>query len=145
MRTRVALSLMVCILLAGLLAGCGGGEEQSGNGGGSQNGGGARDGGGSQERGGGRQGAAARNKAPQAKIALGTIASVGSDKVVLRPSTRVQSEGPLTFEIKQNTKITVNGRDAELADVKKGQDAQINYVSRNKRNRALEVAIVGGG
>ena len=145
MRTRVALSLMAVILLAGLLAGCGGGEDQSQNRGGSHNGGGARDGGGAQERGGGRQGAAARNKAPRSKIAVGTITSVGPNKVVLRPSTAVQSNGPITFKVRQKTQITVNGREAELADVKKGQDAQISYVGKNKRLRALEVAIVGDG
>ena len=139
MRTRVALSLMALTLLAGLLGGCGGGEDRSGNGGGSQ------DGGGAQQRGGGKQGAAVRHKVPRAKIALGKIASVGSNEVVLRPSTAVQGKGPITFKITQNTQITVNGRKAELAAVEKGQDAQIDYVGRNKRYRALKVAIVGGG
>ena len=145
MRTRVALALMALILLAGLLAGCGGGEDQAGNRGGSQNGGGAQDGGASQERGGGKQAPAARNKAPRLKIALGTITSVGPNKVVLRPSTAVQSDRPITFKVKQKTQIRVNGREAELADVKKGQDAQINYVVRNKKRRALEVSVFGGG
>lgn len=139
MRTRVALSLMAVILLAGLLAGCGGGEDQSGNRGGSQ------DGRASQQRAGGKQGPAAQNKAPRSKIVLGKITSVGPNEVVLRPSTAVQSKGPTTFKIGPNTRIVVNGREAELADVKKGQDAQISYVGKNKRRRALEVAIVGGG
>jgi hypothetical protein len=40
----------------------------------------------------------------------------------------------------------LDDKEAELADIKKGQHAQVSYVVRNeKRNIAREVQVFGGG
>lgn len=131
------LFLTALVLLVGFLAGCGG-EGQSGNG--SQDGGS----GGVKKQGGGKD---AKQRASETKIALGGIAKVDTEagKIVLRPSADVQSEKPLRFKITGNATIRHNGEKAELADVKKGQDAQITYVVKKGRNVARQVALFSGG
>jgi hypothetical protein len=138
-RTRVpstALFVVVLIFLSGLLAGCGGGGDQSGSGGGAQ-----KDGG---EQGGGK---AANQGAPQVKIALGTIESVQPEKrrVVLKPTTGIQGGEQMTFNVRKNAEISVNGQEAEMAGIKADQQAQIQYITKNERNRARVVEIVGSG
>ena len=140
MRTRIpptALFLLVFILLSGLLAGCGGGGDQSGNGG-SQDGGAPGEG--EQQQG----GAAQEDAAPAPKIALGTIKSVKPDKrkIVLQSTAEVQGGERMTFKVKKNAKITLDDKEAEMADVKEGQHAQIQYVVKNEVNRAREVALI---
>ena len=140
MRTRIpptALFLLVFILLSGLLAGCGGGGDQSGNGG-SQDGGAPGEG--EQQQG----GAAQEDAAPAPKIALGTIKSVKPDKrkIVLQSTAEVQGGERMTFKVKKNAKITLDDKEAEMADVKEGQDAQIRYIVKNEVNRAREVSLI---
>jgi hypothetical protein len=149
-RTRVpaaTLFSIALVLLLGFLAGCGG--DQSGSsesqGGGQQ--GGSEQGGGEQAGGqGGEQGGEAADEGPaQAKIALGSIESVQPEKrkVVLKPSFEAQGGDQITFNVRKNAEIRVNNQEAELSDIKSGQQAQIEYVTKNDVNRAVSVEIVG--
>ena len=81
------------------------------------------------------------------KIALGTIESVQPEnrRVVLKPSTEIQGDEQMTFNVRKNAEIRVNGQEAEMADIKADQQAQIQYITKNERNRARAVEIVGGG
>jgi hypothetical protein len=151
-RTRVAAATLFSILLVlllGFLAGCAGDQSGSGEsqGGGKQ--GGSEQGGGEQAGGqGGEQGGeAADEEGPtQAKVALGSIESVQPDKrkVVLKPSFEAQGGDQITFNVRKNAEIRVNNQEAELSDIKSGQQAQIEYVTRRDVNRAVSVEIVGG-
>jgi hypothetical protein len=141
MRVRgssTALLVGAFILLAGLLAGCGGGGGQSGNNE-SQNG----------EAPGGKkeQGGAAQGDAPQAKTALGTITAVRPDrgKIVLRPSTEIQGAKRMVFRVGDKAEITLNDEPAEMTDVEEGQQAQIQYVVVNDVNRARVVGLISDG
>jgi hypothetical protein len=143
-RTRVpaaTLFSIVLVLLLGFLAGCGGGGDQSG---GSESQGGGQQGG---EQGGGQQGGEAADEGPpQAKIALGSIESVQPEerKLVLKPSFEAQGGDQVTFKVRKNAEIQVNDQEAELSDIQPGQQAQVEYVTKNEVNRALAVHIVGG-
>jgi hypothetical protein len=148
-RTRVpaaTLFSIVLVLLLGFLAGCGGdqsgsGESQGGKQGGSEQGGGEQAGG----QGGEQGGEAADERPSQAKVALGSIESVKPDKrkVVLKPSFEAQGGDQITFNVRKNAEIRVNNQEAELSDIKPGQQAQIEYVTKNDVNRAVSVEIVG--
>jgi hypothetical protein len=136
--SSAALFLIVLVLLLVLiLAGCGGGGDQSGNGG-SQGG----DGSGAE-----KQGEAPQGNAPQAKIALGTIKSVKPDrrKIILRPSTGVQGGERMIFKVRDDAEIELNDESAEMADVKEGQQAQIQYVVNDGKNRARVVSVISSG
>ena len=144
MRTRVpaaTLFSIVLVLLLGFLAGCGGNQSGSGESQDGQQGGGDQAGG---QR--GEQGGEAADEGPsQAKIALGSIESVQPDKrkVVLKPSFEAQGGDQITFNVRKNAEIRVNNQEAELSDIKSGQQAQIEYVTKNDVNRAVSVEIVG--
>jgi hypothetical protein len=144
-RTRVpaaTLFSIALVLLLGFLAGCGGDQSGSGD---SQ--GGGQQGGGEQAGGqGGGQGDEAADEGPsQKKVALGSIESVQPDKrkVVLKPSFEAQGGDQITFNVRKNAEIRVNDQAAELSDIKPGQQAQIEYVTKNDLNRAVSVEIVG--
>ena len=145
MRTRgqvVTLFSIVLVLLLGFLAGCGGDQSGSGDSqGGSQQGGGEQAGG----QGGGQGDEAADERPSQKKVALGSIESVQPDKrkVVLKPSFEAQGGDQITFNVRKNAEIRVNDQEAELSDIKPGQQAQIEYVTKNDLNRAVSVEIVG--
>jgi hypothetical protein len=139
-RTRVPSATLFLIALVLLLAGCGGGEQQSGNGGDAQKGGEK------QAQKGGDGGAANRAGAP-VKVALGTIQSVQPDDwtVVLKPSSKMQGGDQMTFHVRKKAEISINDKEAELTDVEAGQQAQIQYVTRKEENRALAVQVVESG
>ena len=148
MRTRVPSATLFLIALVLLLAGCGGGGDQSGNGGGEQQNDEQAQNGGEAQKGGEEQGGEAANQGPpQAKIALGTIQSVQPDsrKIVLKPSTEIQGGEQMTFNVRKTAEISINDQEAELTDVEAGQQAQIQYVTRQEENRALAVQVVEGG
>lgn len=143
---------IVSVLLAMLvLAGCGGGE---------QSGSGSQDGGGSDAKR-EQQGAGAANQGgPQLKIAVGTIVATDperkpSGKIVLRPTAQVQGGERMIFKLAKNAEITLEDKEAELADIKKGQQAQIKYTvvkvagkdadKTRTVNSAHEVSAFGGG
>jgi hypothetical protein len=151
LRGLSAALIIVSVLLAVLvLVGCGG-EEQSGSG--------SRDGKASDAKG-EQQGAGAANQGrPRAKIALGSIVTVDPEskphgKLVLRPTAEAQGGERMIFNLRKNTEITLDDKEAELADIKKGQQAQITYFTVRfvvkdtdktyKMNRAREVSVFGG-
>jgi hypothetical protein len=141
-RTRIpaaTLFSIVLILLLGFLAGCGG--DQSGSG---ESKGGDQQGGGEQ---GAKQGGGAADEGPsQAKVSLGTIESVQPDerKLVLKPSFEAQGGDQITFNVRKNAEIQVKDQPAELSELQSGQQAQIEYVTKNDVNRAVSVQVVGG-
>ena len=130
---------IVLILLLGFLAGCGG--DQSGSG---ESQGGDQQGGGEQ---GAKKGGEAADEGPtQAKVALGTIESVQPDerKLVLKPSFEAQGGDQITFNVRKNAEIQVKDQPAELSELQSGQQAQIEYVTKNDVHRAVSVQVVGG-
>jgi hypothetical protein len=130
---------IVLVLLLGFLAGCGG--DQSGSG---ESKGGDQQGGGEQ---GAKQGGGAADEGPsQAKVSLGTIESVQPDerKLVLKPSFEAQGGDQITFNVRKNAEIQVKDQPAELSELQSGQQAQIEYVTKNDVNRAVSVQVVGG-
>ena len=135
-RPSAALFFIAFILLAGLLAGCAGGGEQSGNGG-SQ--------GGEDQQGEAAQGEGNQADAPESKIALGRVISVKLDrrKIILRPSTEQQGDR-LVFKVVDEAQITLDDQQAEMADAQEGQQAQITYVTINEQNRARVVGLISG-
>jgi hypothetical protein len=141
-RTRipaVTLFSIVLILLLGFVAGCGG--DQSGSG---ESQGGGQQGGGEQ---GAKQGGKAADEGPsQAKVSLGTIESVQPDKrkLVLKPSFEAQGGDQITFNVRKNAEIQVKDQPAELSELQSGQQAQVEYVTKNDVNRAVSVQVVGG-
>jgi len=128
------LPLVLSVLLAGLLAGCGG-DSSSGQ---------SENGGGDQEQ--KQEGEAAKKEPLQRKIAIGTVKGFHEDRrrISLRPTVKAQSEGPLAFKVRKNAKITLGGKKAELGDIKEGQQAQIEYVVKNEVNRAVAVHLFEG-
>jgi hypothetical protein len=140
------LFLVTIVLIAGSLTGCGG---QSGSG--SQ-----QDGGSKAEQGKNapvKQGENAPEKqgknAPKKKILFGTVAFVNpkTEGFSVRPTIDEQGNKPVTFRLAHETSITLGGKEAKLDDMKKGQQAQVEYVERNERNRARSVRLfdTGGG
>ena len=136
-RPSVTPFLAAIILLTGLIAGCGAGD-QSGNGG-SQDG----ESGGTKEQG----GEAAEQGAPRGKIALGTVTRVRPEgrKLVLKSITGEQGTEPMTFKIAKQATVTLDEQEAEVADIKEGQQAQITYVVKDELNLAREVTLISGG
>jgi hypothetical protein len=141
-RTRIpaaTLFSIVLVLLLGFLAGCGG--DQSGSG---ESQGGDQQGGGEQ---GAKQGGEAADEGPtQVKVALGTIESVQPEErnLVLKPSFEAQGGDQITFNVRKNAEIQVKDQPAELSELQSGQQAQIEYVTKNDVNRAVSVQVVGG-
>jgi hypothetical protein len=149
-RLKATLFIVPALIFVLVLAGCGGGG-QSGDG--SQDGGapGAKQ---------GKKGAGVANQGgPQLKVAIGTIVATDPEskpngKIILRPTRQVQGGELMIFKLAKNAEITLEDKKAELADIKKGQQAQIHYAAvkvagkdtdktRNV-NRAREVSVFGG-
>ena len=147
MRTRIpaaTLFSIVLVLLLGFLAGCGGDQSGSGESQGGDQQGGDQQGGGEQ---GTKQGGEAADKGPaHAKVSLGTIESVQPDerKLVLKPSFEAQGGDQITFNVRKNAEIQVKDQPAELSELQSGQQAQVEYVTKNDVNRAVSVQVVGG-
>jgi hypothetical protein len=135
-RSSTTLLLLAAILLSGLLVGCGGGE-QSGNG--------PRDGGASGAKEGKERAGAANKGGPEVKIFLGVIAATDPErrKIVLRPDAEVQGGERMIFILKRNAEITLDDKEVELADIEKGQQAQVSYsvakVVNKDTNKSREV------
>jgi len=140
-RTRIpaaTLFSIVLVLLLGFLAGCGG--DQSGSG---ESQGGGQQGGGEQ---GAKQGGKAADEGPsQAKVSLGTIESVQPEErnLVLKPSFEAQGGDQITFNVRKNAEIQIKDQPAELSELQSGQQAQIEYITKNDVNRAVSVQVVG--
>jgi hypothetical protein len=143
MNTRglsTVLFLATIVLIAGLLAGCGGGDQ---SGSGSQ-----QDGGSKAEQ--GKNAPVKQDKnAPKKKILFGTVTFVNpkTEGFSVRPTIDEQGNKPVPFRLAKETSITLGGKEAKLEDMKKGQQAQVEYVEKNERNRARSVRLfeAGGG
>ena len=141
-----ALFLAMTVLIVGLLAGCGGGDQ---SGSGSQQGGGegAKQGQNAPEK---QNGGASKQKAgnkPAKKILFGTVTFVNSktEGFSVKPTVKAQGKKPVAFRLAQQNRITLAGKEAKLDDMEKGQQAQVEYVVRNDRNRARVVRLFEGG
>jgi hypothetical protein len=79
---------------------------------------------------------------------FGTVAFVHpkTEGFSVRPTIDEQGNKPVAFRLAHETSITLGGKEAKLEDMKKGQQAQVEYVKRNERNRARSVRLfeVGG-
>jgi hypothetical protein len=75
---------------------------------------------------------------PVVKTAAGQIKRVIPErrKIILKQGETVKS-----FKVAQNATITLNGQNAELADLKAGQQTQIQYLVQDGINRASSVKI----
>lgn len=72
-------------------------------------------------------------------MALGTIKKVDPDRrrIALRPTAEAQGSERMIFIVrKEKAPITLDGKKAEMTDVKEGQQAQIEYVVRKWGNQA---------
>lgn len=120
--------LVVLFLFSALLTGCGGGD-QTGNG---------------SEQDGAVKGE--KGNAPEKKIALGTVALVKpeAERFTVRPNTDEQGKKPMAFKLTKKARIRFGGKEAKLEDMKRGQQAQVEYVVRNDRNRARSVKLFEG-
>jgi hypothetical protein len=131
-----ALFLAMIVLIAGLLAGCGSGNDQSGSG--SQQDSGAKE---------KKAKNAPEKNAPEKKIALGTVSFVNpkTERFTVRPSTEQQGKKRLVFKLAKKSKVTLGGKEAKLEDMKKGQQAQVEYVVGNDNYRARSVMLFESG
>ena len=125
-----------------LITGCGGGDQ---SGSGSQ-----QDGGSQAEQGQNapkKQDENASKKqgenAPKKKVVFGTVTFVNpkTEGFSVRPTIEEQGNKPLVFRLANETSITLDGNEAKMEDMKKGQQAQVEYVERNERNRARSVKL----
>jgi hypothetical protein len=123
---------VVLVLLAGFLAGCGGGQSEGNNSGSDQASG-------AKEQ--GSKGGKGRPSEP--KIVLGTVKRVNAENrmIVVRPSTDEQGNEPLRLKIPEDATIELDNEQAELADIKEGQQAQVTYFVRKWGNQAREVSL----
>jgi hypothetical protein len=142
-----ALFLAMIVLIAVLLTGCGGdqsGSESQQDGGGKaeqdKNAPVKQDGNGPKKQG---------KNAPEKKILFGVVKFVNpeTEGFSVRPTIEEQGKKPVVFRLAKETRITLDGKETKLEDMKKGQQAQVEYVERNDRNRARTVRLfeAGGG
>jgi hypothetical protein len=125
------------ILLVGLLAGCGGGNQ-------SQNGGQDKAAGGAKQGGGNGQGAGGQGQgAVETKIAIGTVVFINPDteRFTLRPTVAEQGEKPIPFKLVPKARLTLDGEEATFGDMEQGQQAQVEYIVRNDQDRARVVKL----
>jgi len=141
-----ALFLATIVLIAGLLAGCGGGD-QSGSGSQQDGGSQAKQEGNAPEKQDEKAPKKQRKNAPEQKILFGDVTFVNpkTEGFSVRPTVNEQGNKPVVFRLAQRTKITLAGQEAKLDDMEKGQQAQVEYIVRNERNRALTVRLFKGG
>jgi hypothetical protein len=132
------LFLVTIVLIVGLLTGCGGGDQ---SGSGSQ-----QDGGSKAEQGNNASKKRGKN-GPKKKILFGTVTFVNpkTEGFSVRPTIDEQGNKPVAFRLANETSITLGGKEAKLEDMKKGQQAQVEYVERNERNRARIVRLFESG
>jgi hypothetical protein len=132
------LFLATIVLIVGLLTGCGGGDQ---SGSGSQ-----QDGGSKAEQGENAPVKQGKNT-PKKKIVFGTVTFVNpkTEGFSVRPTIEEQGKKPVVFRLANESTITLEGKEAKLEDMKKGQQAQVEYVERNERNRARSVKLFEAG
>ena len=90
-----------------------------------------------------------RQNAPEKKVVVGTVTFVNpkTEGFSVRPTIEEQGKKRVVFRLANESSITLEGKEAKLEDMKKGQQAQVEYVERNERNRARSVKLfeTGGG
>src|SRR5919112_3018205 len=130
------LFLVTIVLTAASLTGCG---DQSGSG--------SQQDGGSKAKQGKNAPVKQGENAPKKKILFGTVAFVNpkTEGFSVRPTIDEQGNKPVAFRLAHETSITLGGKEAKLEDMKKGQQAQVEYVERNERNRARSVRLFEAG
>jgi hypothetical protein len=81
--------------------------------------------------------------APKKKVVFGTVTFVNpkTEGFSVRPTIEEQGNKPVVFRLANETSITLDGNEAKMEDMKKGQQAQVEYVERNERNRARSVRL----
>jgi hypothetical protein len=126
--------LFLATIVLILITGCGGGDQ---SGSGSQ-----QDGGSQAEQGENAPKKQGKN-APKKKIVFGTVTFVNpkTEGFSVRPTIEEQGKKPVVFRLANESTITLDGSEAKLEDMKKGQQAQVEYVERNERNRARNVRL----
>jgi hypothetical protein len=139
LRGRTTVLFLATIVLM-LITGCGGGD---------QSGSGSQQDGGSQAEQGENAPVEQGENAPKKKVVFGTVAFVNpkTEGFSVRPTIEEQGKKPVVFRLANESSITLDGNEAKLEDMKKGQQAQVEYVERNERNRARSVRLfeTGGG
>jgi len=127
--------LFLATIVLVLITGCGGGD-QSGSSGSQQNGG-------SQAEQGENAPKKKGENAPKKKVVFGTVTFVNpkTEGFSVRPTIEEQGKKPVVFRLANETSITLDGNEATMEDMKKGQQAQVEYVERNERNRARSVRL----
>jgi hypothetical protein len=117
-----------------LITGCGGGD---------QSGSGSQQDGGSQAEQGQNAPKKQGENAPKKKVVFGTVTFVNpkTEGFSVRPTIEEQGNKPVVFRLANETSITLDGNEAKMEDMKKGQQAQVEYVERNERNRARSVRL----
>lgn len=140
--SSATLFFVLLILITGLVAGCGGGDQAQQGGG---NGAAEKQGGeaGKQD---GEAGNEKQRKASKPKIALGRIVNVidEREKFVLR---EMRGER-LVFKLGQQAEVRLNDKEADFQDMKEGQQAQVEYVvieGSKVPNRARTVELFSPG
>jgi hypothetical protein len=114
MTTVLFLATIVFILITG----CGGGD---------QSGSGSQQDGGSQAEQGQNASKKQGENAPKKKVVFGTVTFVNpkTDGFSVRPTIEEQGNKPVVFRLANETSITLDGNEAKLEDMKKGQQAQV--------------------
>ena len=127
--------LFLATIVLVLITGCGGGD-QSGSSGSQQDGG-------SQAEQGENAPKKQDENAPKKKVVFGTVTFVNpkTEGFSVRPTIEEQGKKPVVFRLANETSITLDGNEATMEDIKKGQQAQVEYVERNERNRARSVRL----
>jgi hypothetical protein len=132
--------LFLATIVLILITGCGGGD---------QSGSGSQQDGGSQAEQGENAPKKQGENAPKKKVVFGTVTFVNpkTEGFSVRPTIEEQGNKPVVFRLANETSITLDGNEAKMEDMKKGQQAQVEYVERNERNRARSVRLfeISGG
>lgn len=124
-RPRLAVPLIALLAaLAGLIAGCGGGEQ-------------------SQSPPDDGQQQPSKKEAQETKIAVGDVVGVKPDKrrMVVKPSQQAEGPEKIAINVRKTAEITLGGEKAEMGDVAEGQQAQAEYLVKNDVNRAVSVQL----
>ena len=126
--------LFLATIVLILITGCGGGD---------QSGSGSQQDGGSQAEQGQNAPKKQGENAPKKKVVFGTVTFVNpkTEGFSVRPTIEEQGNKPVVFRLANETSITLYGNEAKMEDMKKGQQAQVEYVERNERNRARSVRL----
>ena len=138
--------LAMLVSAAVLLAGCGGGDSGGGSGGDGGGGGGSENGGQDAANGGDQGGGGSGQR--QVKIVLGEVDFVNAEtrRLSVQPSADQQSEDPVDLRVAKNSQVTLDGQEAELGDIQKGQQVQVEYVDgEGDRDKARSVELFSSG